>query len=185
MEATTHRINDPLSDVTRKVRRNVIVTSTVALIMIYVNLLPSKIDSLGIKFDATHQAILLEIIFFTLLYLCISFLVYSISDFLKWKISLTDLVLKEEHATVENFIEEQRVRRSKSELTNASNIESLSDDEMEKFKLSEYKQKLKEELSARTKLYKGPVTIVSVIRAFIDFLAPVIIAIFALVQLKL
>jgi len=74
MEATTHRINDPLSDVTRKVRRNVIVTSTVALIMIYANLLPSKIDSLGIKFDATHQSILVQVMFFSLLYLLISFL---------------------------------------------------------------------------------------------------------------
>ncbi len=178
MEATTHRINDPLSDVTRKVRRNVIVTSTVAIIMVYANLLPSKIDSLGIKFNDSHQSILIEVIFFSLLYLLISFLIYAVSDFLKWKISLTDLVLKERHTEIEGFIEEQRTRRSKPSL-----LEEATDEEMENFKLSDYKQKLSEELRNRTKLYNGPVTLVSILRAGIDFIAPVIVAAFALKQL--
>lgn len=147
--------------------------------MVYANLLPSKIDNLGIKFNDSHQAILIEVIFYSLLYLLISFLIYAVSDFFKWKISLTDLALKEKYTEIEDFIESQQTRRSKPSSIQEMNI----DEEMENFKLSEYKQKLSEELRGRTKLYKYPVILISILRATVDFIAPVVMAAFALMQL--
>ncbi|KJY79289.1 hypothetical protein TW78_00885 [Vibrio coralliilyticus] len=172
MEATQHRVEDPLSEVTRKVRRNLIATVAVIFLMIYGNLMPTKVDSLGISFTDKDHAVLFTVLFLTLAYWLSSFVIYSSSDFLKWKIALTNIVIKEEEKEVEQYIKRKYGSAHLSEKAERGETTPLDyGDET----LMDHKNTLKEELRKRTRLYNGPVYLVSMIRALIDFIAPILL----------
>ncbi|KPA51999.1 hypothetical protein VT25_18165 [Photobacterium leiognathi subsp. mandapamensis] len=177
MEATQHRVEDPLSEVTRKVRRNLIATVAVVFLIVYGNLMPTKVDSLGIKFTDTDHAVLFTVLFLTLVYWLSSFVIYSSSDFLKWKIALTNIVIKEEEKEVEQYIKRKYGSAHLSEKSERGETTPLDyGDET----FMAHQDKLKKELRMRTRLYNGPVYFVSIIRAIIDFIAPALLGFAAL-----
>ena len=55
-------------------------------------LLPSEISSLGIKFAASSQSVLLLLLGLICLYYLAAFLVYAASDYVAWKIALRDAI---------------------------------------------------------------------------------------------
>jgi hypothetical protein len=55
-------------------------------------LLPSEISSLGIKFGASSQSVLLLLLGLICLYYLAAFLVYAASDYVAWKIALRDAI---------------------------------------------------------------------------------------------
>lgn len=54
------RLTDPLSEITRKERRNLLAASFIAGFVGYADLVPSEINGLGITFSAIDQSLLLK-----------------------------------------------------------------------------------------------------------------------------
>jgi hypothetical protein len=71
---------DPLSDLTRKARRNVLLTGFVSIVVAKAHLVPKKIALLGIEFSEPQQ----EVFFYTLaglmVYFIAQFSAYLLSD---------------------------------------------------------------------------------------------------------
>lgn len=81
-------VGDPLSLVTRRERRNLLVASVVGVVMVNVGLTPSKIAALGIEFTPDNQSVLRSILGIVVLYFGAAFLLYGTSDFLAWRLAL-------------------------------------------------------------------------------------------------
>jgi hypothetical protein len=87
-------IKDPLSDPTRRVRKNLLGTSLVGLAMVYMNLFPSQISALGISFSTTDQRVLLLLIGSVTSYLLIGFTLYGFADFLRFRLAIVQTIHK-------------------------------------------------------------------------------------------
>lgn len=77
---------DPLSDVTRKERKTLIIVTLIALALSKLGLYPTKISALGIDFSSAgiELNVLLPLYFrFILVYLLITFILYAFSDFVR------------------------------------------------------------------------------------------------------
>jgi len=81
------RVQDPLSLVTRRERRNLLLVSTIGLIMHYTGLVPSKFNALGIEFTTAEKQWFFIIVALITLYFTITFISYAASDFVAWRIS--------------------------------------------------------------------------------------------------
>ena len=68
---------DPLSDVTRKERRLLIVISAIDYFVIRSGALPTKIAALGIEFDKANQQSFLALLAVATSYLLLAFLLYA------------------------------------------------------------------------------------------------------------
>ena len=76
----TDVLADPLSDVTRKERRNVLIASTVALSVVLMGLIPSKVSALGIELGAPAQKSFLVLVAALVLYFLLAFVIYGLTD---------------------------------------------------------------------------------------------------------
>ena len=99
-------LHDPLSEVTRKERRMLLAVSMVGIILVKMELVPTKISALGIEFAETNQKALLSILALAVIYFIIAFIIYAASDFLAWRKSiranLIDTVLERANKEKEN-----------------------------------------------------------------------------------
>lgn len=78
-------LTDPLSDITRKERRNLLIASTIGVLVSKAGLIPSKLSTFGIEFSPPAQDTFVMIVAFTVLYFIGAFMIYGISDFLIWR----------------------------------------------------------------------------------------------------
>jgi hypothetical protein len=77
---------DPLSDVTRKERRTLILVTLIALAVSKLGLYPTEISALGINFtdSAINVNLLIPLYFrYVIAYLLLTFAVYAASDFIR------------------------------------------------------------------------------------------------------
>lgn len=77
-------LRDPLSEVTRKERVYLLGSSIAGIAIVKMELIPTRITTLGIEFDAVNQETFLFILGLVVLYFLAAFLVYAASDFLAW-----------------------------------------------------------------------------------------------------
>jgi hypothetical protein len=82
------RLRDPLSEVTRKERRALLVASVLGLVFLKTNVVPTRISALGIEFGRADQATLFSILTLVIGYFLLIFLIYATSDFLAWRLAL-------------------------------------------------------------------------------------------------
>ncbi len=74
--------HDPLSEVTRKERRMLLIVSLVGIAITKAGLIPSQIKALGINFASSDQKSLYFLVSAIVIYFIIAFFIYSASDFL-------------------------------------------------------------------------------------------------------
>lgn len=79
-------LTDPLSEETRKERRNLLGVSALGIIIIYTGLIPTKISALGVDFDKTDQSVILNILAATIGYFFVGFVLYFISDIWRFQV---------------------------------------------------------------------------------------------------
>ena len=91
------RLRDPLSDITRKERRNLLVVSVVAAGIVHTGLVPQEITALGIKLSMAHQSALLKLLALVVGYFLAAFIIYAVSDWLSGRWAL-QLALEADHA---------------------------------------------------------------------------------------
>jgi hypothetical protein len=99
IEAEMHRpweirLRDPLSDVTRTERRNLLGVSAIGIVIAKSALVPSKITALGIEFDPSDQRALLKMLAAIVFYFLLAFVIYAISDLVEWRTSFHKAVFE-------------------------------------------------------------------------------------------
>lgn len=83
-------LQDPLGDVTRQERKMLLRVSIVGVLIAKAGLVPSKISTLGIELNATHQQYFQVILASVVVYFLFAFVLYGFSDFLSWRIAYND-----------------------------------------------------------------------------------------------
>lgn len=81
----TEILVDPLSDTSRRERRNLVVVSALSALIAKTGLIPTQISALGIVFKAPAQSMFLVFLALCVGYLMASFLIYGLTDFLVWR----------------------------------------------------------------------------------------------------
>lgn len=80
----TDYLSDPLGEITRKVRRNLLIAGTVGVLVAEAGLVPSKISALGIDLSAPAQDVFVMLVGLVIVYFLCAFFIYGVSDFFAW-----------------------------------------------------------------------------------------------------
>lgn len=150
-------LNDPLSTVTRRERKFLLVSSITGITIVKTGFIPSKISALGIEFAQTDQNSLLFVIGLVILYFLIAFLIYGTSDFLIWRLNYSSV------------LQDAMINQWKSDVEKTPVME-----------MSGYIAKhLDSGFLARVSFYVTQ--IVSWLRAVFEFLLPIFLGIYAII----
>jgi len=84
---------DPLSDITRKERRNLLLASTAGAIVATMGLVPTKFSTLGIDFSPPAQNSFVILVALVIAYFVAAFLLYGVADFFVWRIKYQDYLV--------------------------------------------------------------------------------------------
>ncbi len=84
------RLREPLTETTRKARKNLVVISVIGIIITKVGLIPTKISAFGIEFSHVNQEALLTLLSVLAVYLLLTFLVYFYSEVEAWKVDMEE-----------------------------------------------------------------------------------------------
>ena len=76
----------PLSDATRRERRNLLGLCGGVIVVVHAGLLPNRIEALGIDFSIRNQGALMEGVGIIIAYFLAAFFVYAIPDFAGWRL---------------------------------------------------------------------------------------------------
>jgi len=85
-DLSINQLINPLNELTRKIRRNLLIASVLGITIVKVGLLPVKISAFGITFSQTNQSSLLILIALIILYFLITFVVYMSSEMTAWNL---------------------------------------------------------------------------------------------------
>jgi len=80
-----HILGDPLSDISRKIRRNLLAASMIGAFVSWTEFIPTKVESLGIDLTQLNQSYFLVLLGVVITYFLLAFLMYGIADFLIWR----------------------------------------------------------------------------------------------------
>ena len=160
-------IKDPLSELSRKERKSLLLTSIIGIIISKAGLIPTKINALGIEFKETDQNILLLIVISLILYFLIAFIMYSSSDFLAWRLSFLDVI---KDKTIRMILEDIERKSTQGTMVNITErdkqkAESIASDE----------------LLRKHKIIFSLIKPTSFIRAIFEFIIPIVIGIFSII----
>ncbi len=86
-------LGDPLSEITRKERRNLLIAATVGVLVSKAGLIPSKISTFGIELSSPAQDTYIILVALTIFYFINAFVAYGISDFLIWRKKYQDYLV--------------------------------------------------------------------------------------------
>jgi hypothetical protein len=107
-------LGDPLSIVSRRERRNLLASSTIAILIAYTGLIPTRISALGVELTPLGQSAFLIVLSAVVIYFLAAFVVYGFSDFLLWRHKYHDYLEKVEIAaqswTQEDQMNEDELR---------------------------------------------------------------------------
>jgi purine-cytosine permease-like protein len=78
-------LGDPLSAISRLERRNLLIASTVGLLVGHIGLVPTRISALGLEFDAPAQSAFLVVLALVVAYMASAFTIYATADFFIWR----------------------------------------------------------------------------------------------------
>jgi len=178
------KINDPLSEVTRKERRSLLGVSALGVAMSATGLIPTEISALGIKFPPTEQAMFVRAITGVVFFYLIAFIVYAWSDYISWKIELQEWLI-EQHPTFDGdeYQEEMKYEYYKREAYLISLEEQGEVKRAEDYEKSLIHNRVKSALEAEYNKQKDQIPLVSKLRALFEFILPVVIGSIAIIFL--
>src|SRR2546428_12023446 len=81
-------VRDPLSSTTRKERKSLLGIGMIAIAIVKIGLVPTKISALGIEFSATDQKHVFHILAAVVIYYLMAFIFYAFSDVIAWRIAV-------------------------------------------------------------------------------------------------
>lgn len=106
-------LSDPLSDISRRERRNLLIASSVAVLMGHAGLVPKKLSALDIEFSAPAQSTFLLLMAAIVAYFLLAFFTYALADFLIWRKRRHDYIVSmkiaEDNMSYDEEIERDRL----------------------------------------------------------------------------
>jgi hypothetical protein len=78
-------LGDPLSDVSRRERRSLLASSTIAVLTAHAGLIPRQVSALGIELTSLDRSAFLILFAAVVIYFLVAFAIYGFSDFLVWR----------------------------------------------------------------------------------------------------
>lgn len=111
--ASEIRTQDPLSEITRKERRNLLLVSSIGILMIKAEIVPTKISALGVELSLSNQSAFLYFIALLVIYFSIAFVLYAISDFVAWRIQFHKTILSILTERTEEDVANEKMNYSK------------------------------------------------------------------------
>lgn len=174
MDINLFHYEDPLSEVTRKIRRNLLATASMSYLIVFMGLLPTKLLTLGIEFSEQNQFSFLVIILCLVLYFGITFSIYAVEDFIKW-----NMKIKKENETKSTSQSKALVKNAMGRILRP--INEITQEEKDRRIENEIKKEVKLRLDQSAQKYQ----IFGYFRVFWDMFLPAIVgmgAIFVLIQ---
>lgn len=87
-------LGDPLSDITRKERRNLLFASTVGCAIVSMDMVPTKLSALGIDFSSPAQSSFLILVAVVIAYFFFAFVTCGLADFLSGEANTKNISLR-------------------------------------------------------------------------------------------
>ena len=100
-------LGDPLSDIARKERRNLLIASTLGVLVAWAGLVPNNISAFGIELSAPAQDAFVRLVALSVLYFTSAFILYGVSDFLIWRTRYQDYLERLE-SRMQNWSQEDQ-----------------------------------------------------------------------------
>lgn len=101
-------LQDPLSQISRLERRNLLIASTIGLLVGHVDLIPNRISALGLEFNAPAQNAFLMLLALVVAYMIFAFSVYAVADFFIWRKRYYDFAIATEREATNWTLEDQK-----------------------------------------------------------------------------
>jgi hypothetical protein len=101
-------LGDPLRDITRKERRNLIGVASIGLLVAKAGIIPSKITALGLDFDQADKTTLQFALGLGVAYFLCAFVVYGFADFLAWRFRLLEVIAATAKADAQSDLEPKK-----------------------------------------------------------------------------
>jgi len=178
------KINDPLSEVTRKERRALLGVSALGMAMSATGLIPTKISALGIEFPPAEQASFVWAIMGVILFYLIAFMVYAWSDYITWKIELQEWVIEQYPPFFGNQDEEEMKSQYYEDEAYLIYLEQIEDAQrVEDYENLLIHNQVKSALEYQYKKQKDKIPLASKLRAIFEFALPVVIGVSAIIIL--
>ena len=150
-------VSDPLSPVTRAERKSLLGVCSIALAIEYAGIVPTKISALGIEFSQADQRRLLFALACVVAYYMVAFVTYAWNDHIAWQLSHS--------SAADQVIEFGRGPDRRREVL------SPRDPALHPLLRDEYERRSRFAPAA------------SLVRVFVEFLFPVVLALCAIVAL--
>ncbi len=163
-ERELRKVSDPLRIETKRVRKTLLIWCLASAAITLAKLFPSEITALGMKVTPTSHAVLLGLMAAIVSYHLVAFIVYASADFTHWYIN----------------------HRSTEWEDDVANYETYKTELLAKTKLSEEDRQFMEEHERRLgSIWRGEaspllqrieavIPYISVARALVDFLLPIV-----------
>jgi len=81
------QIRDPLSDVTRRQRKGLLLASLLSYVIVKLGIKPDRITAIGFEFDIEHINSLSTVLALVVGYFLVTFISYAASDFIDWQLN--------------------------------------------------------------------------------------------------
>lgn len=89
-------LGDPLSEVTRKERRNLLIASFTGIAIATMGMVPTKLSALGIDFSPPAQNLFPLLVAIVVAYFLFAFATYGLADFFIWRQQYQDHFVRRE-----------------------------------------------------------------------------------------
>lgn len=103
----TELLGDPLSEIARKERRNLLFASTAGIAIAAMNMVPTKLSALGIEFSPPAQNSFLLLVAVVIAYFFFAFVTYGLADFFVWRKQYQDHLVRREQESRDWSYEDQ------------------------------------------------------------------------------
>jgi len=152
------KLKDPLSEITRKERKALLVIATLAIAIVKAGLLPTRIKAIGIELETIDQIVLLKLLSFIVMYFLVGFIIYGSGDFIYWRSER----LKELQAELADEVDWQAQPRG-----------TTSEVQMSKYEIMDL-------IRRKMKPLRLASTPISLFRSFFDFLLPILLSLYSI-----
>lgn len=102
-------LGDPLSDISRAERRNLLIASAVGILVARAGLVPTRFSTFGLEFQEPQQRVLIWVVLATIVYFFLAFVLYGVADFFIWRKRYQDYLEGVERLTSSWTQEDQKV----------------------------------------------------------------------------
>lgn len=164
-ERDLRKVSDPLRDETRKVRKTLLVWCLAAVAITLGKLFPSEISALGMKVTATSHSVLLTLMAAVVAYHLLAFLVYASADFMHWYVNHKSTEWEDDVANYLSY---------KSELLAKTKLSPEDREFMEEHERRLGSHWRNEPVNIYMRL-QAAIPYISIARALVDFLLPLLV----------